>query len=105
MPGIGQLRTLLTIETQEAGDGYGREVPKWKKFAQAWFELKDGRGEETDRAQQTHGKVNYIGTCRWFAGAHSQMRLTDGHRVLHVESVVNDRGQNRWLIWRLVESN
>ena len=73
--------------------------------------LRDGalRGKQALRpvpdtdAQQVQAKTTHEGRCHWFEGATSEMRLKYGSRIFNVESVVNEREQNRFLVWRLEE--
>jgi SPP1 family predicted phage head-tail adaptor len=75
----------------------------------AKFKIVPLTGREYVQAQQVQSNVTHELKCPYFSGANSSMRLTAGEeaatpsRIFNVESVVNEKEQNRFLVWRCVE--
>jgi len=85
-------------------DGFDDDAPDlWEDFQQEMFALKPTRGDEVTSADTLQSQTTHTGTCHWFAGANSEMRLKMGERIFHVESVFNQFERNMFLEWKLIE--
>ena len=100
----------LSIEEQtEPGGNFGDEPPEtWEPFESTpteWFSLTPLGGREYEIAQRMEAGTTHKARCKWFEGANSRLRLTDGIRIFNVQSVVNWEERNRFLDWQLEEVN
>ena len=98
-----RFRHLVTIQKKKEVDPFSEQPASWEDVRQEWFALEPLSGEEKDRADQTQSLVTHKAKCHWFDGAASGLRVVYGERVLNVKSVVNEREQNRFLLWQLIE--
>lgn len=96
----------LTIEQKTGGGNFADDPPvNWSTVRVEWFSLEPLSGREYEQAQRMESAVTHKAECEFFVGAKTTMRLksSDGTRLFHVESVFNQREQNRTLEWRLIE--
>lgn len=101
---------LLFVETAASGNPLaGEPTDEWTRVRQAWFESLEMTAREYQNAQQMKATVTHKLKCAYFPGANRSMRLTAGNdptspaRVFNVASVVNEKEQNRFLIWMAEE--
>jgi len=97
----------LTVEhkTTESGNFSDSAPEKWEPLRVEWFSIEPLSGREYETAMQIKSAVTHKAESVYFQGATSELRLrtADKSRYFNVESVVNDKEQNRKLLWRLVE--
>lgn len=104
------MKLLLHVEERTVGNELAGEPPEsWERIRQEWFESVPLSGAEYVWAQQTQATVSHKLECVFFAGAHPGMRLTAGNdannptRTFNVKSVLNEKEQNRKLVWMVEE--
>lgn len=107
---MSQANLLLYIdEPIEGNELAGEPTGGFERTARrAWFEVETIGGTEYQLSQQTQSQTSHRMKCAYFAGAHSRMRLSRGEvaapsRVFHVESVVDEHEEHRFLVWMVKE--
>jgi SPP1 family predicted phage head-tail adaptor len=105
------MKTILHVETPVVrNELLGEPLGEYERTGlREWFDIRPLSGREYSQSQQVQSNVTHEMKCVYFAGAKTGMRLTAGDdaenptRVFNVESVVNDKENNRHLVWRCVE--
>lgn len=106
---MSKANLLLHIDEHVEGNELAGEPSGWQRTGkQAYFEVMSQSGREFQLAQQMHANITHLMKCAYFAGANSRLRLSKGEvatptRVFNVESVINEREENRFLVWSCVE--
>ena len=103
---IGRMKNKVDVQyLSSVEDGFGTGAGDvWTKKRAEWFLIEPLSAREFNQADQMQSQATHNGRCHYFDGANSGMRLVYGSRIFHVESVFNDREDNRFLAWKLIEA-
>ena len=100
------IRLAIEEKAGEASDFEATErAQDWKLLRHAWFELKSTVGQQREQGEQMQATWTHTGKSRFIRGLHANVRCRDRDRIFNVQSVVNENENNRYLLWRLVESS
>ncbi len=96
----GLLKHRVTIETDEGTgrNSVGEHIEAWQPWGVAWAAVEPLSGQEIEDARQVAARATTKVTIRYRDGVHAGMRLTHDGEVLHVEAVLNERMEDRWLV-------
>lgn len=96
----GLLKHRVTIESDEgtARNAVGEHVESWQPWGVAWAAIEPLVGQEIEDARQVAARATTKVTIRYRDGVHAGMRLVHDGEVLHVEAVLNEKTEDRWLV-------
>jgi len=96
----GLLKHRVTIEADEGTtrNSVGEHIEDWQPWGVAWAAVEPLSGQEIDDARQVAARATTRVTIRYRDGVHAGMRLDHDGEVLHVEAVLNERMEDRWLV-------
>jgi SPP1 family predicted phage head-tail adaptor len=103
-PGKLNKRILLQrcVETE---DGFGGGATSWVDVAYAWASIEPLEGREYYQAQQINSAITHKVRIRYRDGITPDMRFVYNGRTFHIDSVVNEREERRFLVIRCQEKS
>ena len=96
----GLLKHRVTIEADQGTtrNSVGEHIEDWQPWGVAWASVEPLSGQEIEDARQVAARATTRVTIRYRDGVHAGMRLVHDGEVLHVEAVLNERMEDRWLV-------
>lgn len=104
MVAIGRLNRLITIEANTpTRDSSGFDLDAWATLIQAWAKMEPVAGREYSGGDQVNSETTHKFTIRYQAGITPAHRITYSGRTFDIESVINPREADKYLVISAVE--
>lgn len=71
---------------------------EWKPLFSAWAEIKQTTVNENETSNRIKTTVKTSIKIHFREGVNSTLRIIRGNRIFHIEGVINEREENRYLI-------
>lgn len=94
--------TVQQLKSAESGfeDGGG---DCWEDWQTVPMQIRPLNGREYLASEQMQSQVTHLGRSKYLPGTGPEMRIVYEGTKYNVQSVVNEMGRNRFLVWRLIE--
>lgn len=94
---IGKLQHYIDIQTPtNSADGLGNYTKDWENVASVWASI-GGITAKTRSSEKEGQKLTHSIAIRYFPGVSTDMRILYGSRIFKIQTVINEREENRWL--------